>query len=163
MTNKAAALIAAFVLAAGATALAGSPPAKKLFGPIAGGLQKSAVTVLLPGNLPPEDGLRAELVSAGAKGYSIDLDFDPDCHQASACYDGSISGAPSPGGTPPGKPVKTSLGVTAYFVLGPCGASCSNSTLTFDYKGNRYVFEEKGGSLDSLSQWVKDVITLDAL
>jgi hypothetical protein len=136
--------------------------ATRLFAPIAPGLAKSAIPVLVPGALPAADleGLRAELLSAGPAGYAIDLDYTPDCHGATACYLGHISGMKSPvdGNALHGTRVPMDyLGTTGFFVLGPCGASCSDSTLTFEVHGFLYVFAEKGASLETLSKWVSSI------
>ena len=137
---------------------------QQLFAPIAQGLKQSAVPVLVPGTLPADDlhGLRAELRSAGRDGYTIELDYAADCNGATACYLGRISGERSNGSKPPGSKVALSGGTTGYFVLGPCGASCSDSTMTFDRGGYRYVFAEKGASRDSLAQWASSIVTLPA-
>ena len=159
-------LVAAFAFAfcAGSAIAAGSDTAfaTKLFAPIASGLQNSAVPVLLPGSLPAADleGLRAELRSANGNGYAIDLDYAADCNGATACYLGQITGKPSNGSKLSGTPVALSNGTTGYFVLGPCGASCSDSTITFDSNGSRYVFAEKGATLDSLKKWTVSIAPL---
>jgi hypothetical protein len=136
--------------------------ATRLFAPIVPGLAKSVVPVMVPGALPAADldGLRAELISSGPDGYSIDLDYTPDCHGATACYLGHISGIKSPGD---GKALHGTrvpmdyLGTTGFFVQGQCGASCSDSTITFEVYGFLYVFAEKGATLETLSQWVSSM------
>jgi hypothetical protein len=156
------------VLLTAALALAAYPSsadrtfARALFAPIAGKLANSAVPVLLPGAMPADDlqGLRAELRSAGENGYSIDLDYAADCNGATACYLGNVSGKPSNGDDPEGKPVTLKSGATAYFFAGPCGASCSDSMLTFDRGSYRYVFAEKGASKDDLLKWAASIVSL---
>lgn len=148
--------------------VAATPPAadrafaQALFSPIAGALSKSAVPVLLPGALPAADlkGLLAEVAAAGAQGYTVDLDYARDCHEATACYAGQIRGARSDGSKLKGEPVALSNGATGYFVLGPCAASCSDSTLTFDSAGNRYVFAAKGAAKPYLVQWAASIVPL---
>src|SRR6185436_2515259 len=94
-----------------------------------------------------EDQLYAQVESATAKAYSVLIDFDPECHGSTACHFGEISGkAIANGARPPrGKPVKLAKKTTGYFVDGPCGASCSDSTLTWDEGGYRYTVAEKAG------------------
>lgn len=133
-----------------------------LFAPIASGLSKSGVAVLLPGALPKDDlqGLRAELRSANANGYEIELDYAAGCNGATACHLGTISGSRSSGSKLSGKPVRLPIGVTGYYVPGPCGASCSDSSVSFVYRGNLYAFAAKGGSLAYLSQWTSSIARL---
>jgi hypothetical protein len=135
--------------------------AQGLFAPIIKGLEKSKVPVLLPGALSAADlkGLRAELRSAGSDGYAIDLDYAADCNGASACYLGQITGGRSNGSKLHGTPVTLPIAATGYFVEGPCGASCSDSTITFDLHGVRYVFAEKGASLETLKGWTASIVT----
>ena len=137
---------------------------KALFAPIAAGLHESGVPVLLPGSLPKDDmqGLRAELRSANAGGYEIELDYAADCNGATACHLGTISGARSSGTKPGGKAVHLANGMTGYYLAGGCGASCSDSSITFDRAGNRYVFAAKGASLEYLSQWTASIEALSA-
>ncbi len=145
-----------------AAAAADSVSSNAVFLPIAAGLRKSAVPVLLPGRLPADDahGLRAELRSAGKAGYAIDLDYSADCNGASACYLGAVSGRRSDGSKLPGTATKLANGTTAYYVQGACGASCSNSTMTFDTGGDRYVFAAKGASQAYLEVWTQSLRTL---
>lgn len=135
--------------------------AKRAFAPILKPLSKSAIPVLLPGALPGPDLINAiaELQSAGANGYEIDLALAPDCGGATACHIGHISGHRSDGSTIAGEKVSIALGLTGYFVEGPCGASCSDSTITFDRNGYRYVFGEKGASKGDVAELTASLVT----
>jgi hypothetical protein len=151
-----------FLLGASASPTAAErSAAKHAFAPLLARLAKSGVPVLLPGALPGPDLINASahLDSVGGDGYSIELALAPDCNGATACHIGQISGEKSGGSTPKGEAVVLPLGVTAHFVLGPCGASCSDSTLTFDRNGYRYVFAEKGASKGDLRELASTIVT----
>jgi hypothetical protein len=135
--------------------------AKHAFVPLLPSLSKSGVPVLLPGSLPGPDLINAipQLESADANGYSIELGLAPDCYGATACRIGHISGKKSDGSALKGEPVSLPIGVTGYFILGPCGSSCSDSTLTFDRNGYRYAFGEKGASKGDLREFASTIVT----
>lgn len=73
---------------------------------------------------------------------------------------GSITGSRSDGSPLTGTPVRLAIDAIARCVRGACGASCSDSTLTFRFGGNRYVFAAKGATLAYLSQWTASIVTL---
>ncbi|HTA40724.1 MAG TPA: hypothetical protein VK760_16700 [Candidatus Acidoferrales bacterium] len=156
--------IVAFFVLLGASAsptAAELAAAKHAFVPLLGSLSKSAVPVLLPGSLPGPDLINAipQLESADGKGYAIELGLAPDCGGATACHIGHISGMKSDGSALPGEKVSLPIGVTGYYVLGPCGASCSDSTITFDRNGYRYEFAEKGASKGDLREFAATIVT----
>jgi hypothetical protein len=135
--------------------------AQHAFEPLLAALSKSAVPVLLPGSLPGPDLIIAipQLESANGNGYAIELGLAPDCNGATACHIGHLSGKKSDGSPLKGAPVPLPIGETAYFILGPCGASCSDSTLTFDRAGYRYEFSEKGSSKGDLREFASTIVT----
>lgn len=162
MKFRSAASLACVVLLMAASPAAERAAAKRAFAPIFSALEKSAVPVLLPGALPGPDLINAtgQLDSAGKNGYSIELALAPDCGGADACHIGQISGKPSDGSDLSGDEVDLPIGVTGYYVQGACGASCSDSTITFDRNDARYVFAEKGASKADLMQLTATIVSL---
>jgi hypothetical protein len=154
------ALVALFALL-GASSAAERSAAKHAFTPLLAGLSKSGVPVLLPGALPEPDLVNsiATIESADSKGYAIELALAPDCGGATACHIGHVQGMKADGSALSGEKVWLPSGVTAYYVLGPCGASCSDSTITFDRNGDRYEFAEKGASKADLTQFASSIVT----
>jgi hypothetical protein len=160
-------VIAAAVLAAALLGASASPTAaeraaaKHAFVPLLARLAKSAVPVLLPGSLPGPDLINAipQVESANADGYAIELGLAPDCTGATACHIGHISGTKSGGSALKGEKVALPIGVTGYYVNATCGASCGDSTITFDRGGYRYEFAEKGASKGDLREFAATIVT----
>jgi hypothetical protein len=163
MTNRFAATILAVALlgASASPSPAELAAAKHAFVPLLPALSKSAVPVLLPGSLPGPDMINAipELESAGGKGYEIELGLVAGCGGATACHIGHIGGTKAPGAALTGEKISLPIGVTAYYNRGDCGASCSDSTLTFDRDGYRYEFTEKGASKGDLREFANTIVT----
>jgi hypothetical protein len=156
-----AALLAVALLGASAGPTAAErAAAKHAFGPLLPKLAKSSVPVLLPASLPGPDLINAipQIQFADNKGYDIELGLVADCNGV-ACHIGSISGMPVNRLAITGEKITIPLGVTAYFVKGDCGASCSDSTITFDLHGYRYQFAEKGASKGSMREFVNTIVT----
>jgi hypothetical protein len=154
--------LASFLAMLGATTVtAERTAAKHAFAPILSSLAKSGVPALLPGKLPGPDlvNATAQLESAGSKGYAIELALAPDCNGATACHIGEVAGSKSDGSTLKGSKVTLPSGVTGYVVLSACGASCSDSSITFDRDGYRYVFSEKAGSKADLVEFASSIVT----
>jgi hypothetical protein len=156
--------IVAFFVLLGASAsptAAELAAAKHAFVPLLASLSKSAVPVLLPGSLPGPDLINAipQLESANGNGYAIELGLAPDCGGATACHIGHVAGTKSDGSTIEGERVSLPIGVTGYYVQGSCGASCGDSTITFDRNGYRYEFAEKGASKGDLREFAATIVT----
>ncbi len=103
-------------------------------------------TTKVPAQLPtifPEltsTHLYATLSIAKPGHYMIEVDFSATCNGADACHYADLEGVRAPGtGKPAGSPIKLTDSVTGYFRLGQCGASCAESTITWDAGGFRYT------------------------
>ena len=156
----------AVVVCAAAQAATVHPSAfsRALFAPVVKQLSKSAVPVLLPGGTwsdPSAPPLIAIVHRANAKGYDVELAYTADCNYADACTSGEISGTRIDGRVLTGTALHLPIGATGFFIQGGCGASCAESTITFDLRGYRYVFASKGG-LRELRALTQRIATLAA-
>ena len=128
-----------------------------VFAKIAEAARASAVPIFVPATLPLKtmSHIHAIVNEADRRGYSIELSFRSTCVGGAGCHVGRIEGRPSSGTRIPGRPLKIDvLGgakVTGYFSPGACNAYCSDSTVTFDYRGNRYVIGDRSGAADRLA------------
>lgn len=126
---------------------------KAIFAPVVGELKKrTRVPVRLPTQLPgvttEEPQLYAAIEQATASGYTVNIDFDPDCRAATACHHGSVYAAKM---TPRnsrmrGRAVRLTNGMTGYFVDAVCGASCGESTLSWKQDATLYTVAIKAGA-----------------
>jgi len=123
----------------------------------------SKVPLKLPTYFATEDEdykLYATVDAATVAAYSVELALVPDCAGATACHWGEVAGkALKAGSRPPkGRAVKLVQNITGYFVDGKCGASCSDSTLTWDQAGHRYTVAIKAGKSSSLVKMANSAI-----
>jgi hypothetical protein len=134
----------------GAAAKAVSP----IFRPLLPALARTQVPLKLP-TVFPEAGthrLYATLGTAKRGHYIIEIDYTADCHGANVCHYGDLEGRRAPGtGKPTGSPVQLGHHVTGYFVLGQCGASCAESTITWDSGRFRYTVGAKVSRADLIT------------
>jgi hypothetical protein len=135
-----------------------------VFAPILQSLQaKTKVPLRLPGYLATENethALYAIVESASVLGYEIQLAFSEDCSGGNVCHYGIVSGRAI--GTkvnrPKGEKVPLANGLTGYFVDATCGATCSDSTLTWDQGGFRYTVGLKAEKLDTVKKVAESAI-----
>src|SRR5205823_5800857 len=92
--------------------------------------------------------------------YYIGLDFSPDCNGANACHYGSLAGELAASLDPiSGQKVSLSGGLTGYFTDAGCGASCSESTLSWEQGGVRYTVGVKAAKVETLVKIANSAIT----
>lgn len=122
---------------------------------------KTQVPLLLPGFIPESEGSQVYATVSGVKRsqYEINLAFTEDCNDATACRLGMMAGKVKPAGTPEGTSVVLAGSRKGYFVDATCGASCSDSTLTWDQSGYRYTVGIKAGKLDSLIKMANSMVS----
>jgi hypothetical protein len=125
--------------------------------------QKTRVPLKLPSYLATENEtnpLYAIAVTVALKRYELQLAFTPDCTGGNVCRYGMVSGEVIAFGEnrARGKPAKLARGITGYFVDAKCGANCSDSTLTWQQGGYRYVVGIKAANLDTLRKVANSAI-----
>jgi hypothetical protein len=118
---------------------------------------RTTVPLRLPRYLATENEtnkLYAIIDSASPSQYDIQIAFTEDCSGGNVCHFGSVSGHKiGPNESPmKGTSVRLQNGITASFVNAICGASCSDSTLTWDENGYRYMVGFKAEKLDTLKK-----------
>ncbi len=95
--------------------------------------KKSHVPIILPRDLGNKDEpapLYARLESISPNEYRIIIGFSPDCEGGNACRWGTVSGEKNSNASgASGVKVLLSKGITGYFILGKCGAVCSDSRI----------------------------------
>lgn len=124
--------------------------------------QQTQLSVLLPGFVPEADyvPIYPIVTSATPSKYEIMLGYTEDCNGGTACRLGMISAETI---TPAAKQLtgeKVSLpnGMTGYFLDATCGANCSDSTISWDYKGSRYTLGIKAGRKEDLVKMANSAI-----
>ena len=125
--------------------------------------QRTRVPLRLPSYLATESEtspLYAIIMTATSKRYELQLAFTPDCDGENVCRYGMVSGivAPPRPKRPPGKPVKLMRGITGYFIDAKCDRTCSDSTLTWQQDGHRYVVGIKAADIDTLRKVANSAI-----
>lgn len=75
------------------------------------------------------------------------MGYAEDCYGGTACRLGMISAEKltETATEPPGSQVSLEDGIIGNFVEGSCGANCSDSTISWDYRGSRYTLGIKVG------------------
>lgn len=129
-----------------------------IFAPIVASLRsKTKVPLRLPTYLATESETNRlygiiELVSSSA--YEIQVAFTQDCSGGNVCHYGTVSGRSTKPGEagPKGRPVSLANGHTGYFIDATCGATCSDSTFTWDDHGYRYTIGLKAEKLETLKK-----------
>lgn len=111
------------------------------------------VPVILPYQFPSISGaLYATITNVSAASYAVELDRDPNCLGAHACYEGFVAGYS--GKTAPaisGSPTILANGKTAYFTPTECGgAGCSDAILIFKIASSVYIVGRNAGKVDQL-------------
>jgi hypothetical protein len=129
-----------------------APPAAIFQAAVAELSPKTNVPILLPKTVTDADRLFARVTAAEPARYEISLDYTPDCQGSTACRWGSFAGAVSAPTVQvvQGKAVALQNGIMADFVDAKCGASCSDSTLTWEQAGHRYRIALKAGKEQTL-------------
>jgi hypothetical protein len=129
--------------AGGAYATGLQPPANPIFKSILPALKRAGVPVYLP-TIFPEKGhshLYASLLEAKPGYYSFTIDFTADCRGADACNYAYLQGERAPTGRHEairGSRVVLGGNITGYFLLGTCGASCAESSITWVSASHEY-------------------------
>jgi hypothetical protein len=117
---------------------------KPLFRPLLPALARTRVPAYLP-TVFPEKGtarLYASMYSARPGLYEVYIEYTPNCDGGDACHYGDLEGrrrAASGGSLLRGALVDLGHHVTGYFVLGGCGASCAESTIS--WRVGSYAYE----------------------
>jgi hypothetical protein len=110
------------------------------------------IPIVLPTYLGTEDEdhpIYAIVDVASQSRFKILLAFTKDCLGQNVCRYGMVSGQIARS-SPKGKATTLSRGVTGYFVDATCDGHCSDSTITWDMKGYRYVIGIKAEKIDRL-------------
>ncbi len=107
---------------------------------------RTRLAVVLPSRLPDlgqgRTKLYASLSEATPRGYEIVLGFTPDCSGGTACRIGTIGArmVAAPQVQLEGKAVTLGNGTAGWFAPATCGASCSDSLVTWrDGETERFV------------------------
>jgi hypothetical protein len=113
------------------------------------------VPLRLPSYLATDEytpALYAILESATPSEYQIQLAFKETCTAGNVCHYGRLSGraTQSSDDQPKGRREQLAKGITGYFVDATCDAACSDSTLTWNEGGYRYVVGLKGERAEAL-------------
>lgn len=124
---------------------------------------KTKVPLRLPSYLATQNEthpLYAIIESASPSAYEIQIAFTRDCYRGNACHYGVLSGRRTrkKEGQPQGRRISFANGLTGYFVESRCGASCSDSTLTWDENGHRYKVGLKAEKLDTLKKVAESTV-----
>ncbi len=126
-----------------------------VFRPILPRLKGLAIPVLLPTMIPRQNQgglhLYATVDDHGQFSYLINLGFAPDCHGATACRFGEVTGGPEVDTPtifdyPRGRQLHLHNGALALYYPFTCGASCGDSVLVFQVDGVVYTVSLKAGS-----------------
>lgn len=125
--------------------------------------QKTHVPLRLPTYLALEEethSLTAIIELATPTRYRLQLAFTPDCTGGNACRYGMVSGQAvgRKAKRMRGKAVKLAKGITGYFIDAECGANCSDSTLSWQQGGYRYMVGIKAASLEILRKVANSAI-----
>lgn len=124
---------------------------------------KTDVPLRLPRYLATENEtspLYANVASASPSKYEIELGFTPDCSGGNVCHYGQVAGRRIKAGEghARGKSIRLATGIIGYFVDATCGATCSDSTLTWDENGYRYTVALKAEKLETLKKVAESAI-----
>lgn len=143
---------------------------RAIFAPITAELKRrSGVPVRLPKRLTgvtsEDPQVYAMIEKAGPAGYTVDVDFDPQCMGATACHHGAIYAQRA---TPRnsrlrGRLVRLAQGATGYFVDAQCGASCSESKLSWKQDNTIYTVAIKAGALSDLTVMANSMLASSPL
>jgi hypothetical protein len=135
-----------------------------LFQPVLASVkQKTGLKIALPTVFDGVDAsqLYAYVEKADKSGYFLEIGYTPDCNGATACRYGSLAGEPVTPGQKPLSGTKVTLanGLTGYFTDASCGASCGDSTLTWQQGNVRYTVGSKAGLQAALVKIANSAIT----
>ena len=111
--------------------------------------RQARIPVLIPSVLPANGITRIyESVDVVQRGkYRVSFAAVQDCHEATACYVGSVSGGFPPSGVGHAtERVRLRDGTIASFAGFHCGASCGSSLLDFRWHNVWYELELHAGS-----------------
>lgn len=124
--------------------------------------KRTSLPIVLPttfDDIPPGV-LFAYTDRATLNSYIIGIDYEPACKGANACRYGSLTGRLAASLTPiSGQKVSLTGGITGYFTDASCGASCGDSTLSWEQGGVRYTVGVKAAKLDTLVKIANSAIT----
>lgn len=143
---------------------------RAIFAPITAELKRrSGVPVRLPKRLTgvtsEDPQVYAMIEKAGPAGYTVDVDFDPQCMGATACHHGTVYAQKA---TPRnsrlrGRLVRLAQGMSGYFVDAQCGASCSESKLSWKQDNTIYTVAIKAGALSDLTAMANSMLASNPL
>jgi hypothetical protein len=110
-------------------------PVNPAFQSILPALARTHVPAYLPTVFPEAAGKRlyATVQQAVPGRYQITVDYTPGCHGADACHYGDLMGRQRAASAAAMSGTRVALGgrLTGYLVLGTCGASCAESTISW--------------------------------
>jgi len=144
--------------------LTSTPQLHPAFQPILANLKsRTQVAILLPTVIPDIETsqIYATLSSANATSYQIEIGFSADCNGATVCRVGSVLAETVKPNSPPNKGSSVALanGTSGYFVDFACGASCSDSTLTWNQANVRYTVTMKAAKIETLVKMANSAIS----
>jgi hypothetical protein len=139
------------------------PRYHRVFQPLLARLRAGTkIPIRLPQEIPDAGNspLYAALNEINPERYSIELAFAPDCHGATVCRFGEVSGEKKTPQTPAlsGQKLTLTRGITGYFTPAVCGANCSDATLIWQQDGIRYTIALKAGRRESLQRMAESAI-----
>ena len=106
------------------------------------------VPVILPQTFDEEIKLYSSALIVHWDSYLIGIWDTPDCNDVMVCRLGHMeAGRPSAKRLTGTRVYLKQFRVYAYYVQGPCGFGCQDSTLAFELHGFRYVLGIKGSNL----------------
>ncbi len=136
-----------------------------VFEPLVSDLKsKTKVPIYLPsflGEVSKNYTIYAQTVDAARDSYELSMGLTPDCN-GNACYFGEIKGALINSGTVrnDGAAVGLANGITGYFLLYSCGASCGESTLSWWSQNKyQYILAIKAGDQTDMVKIANSMIT----
>jgi len=145
----------------GTVVASGAQPAPNpVFKPLLSKLKRSHVPLVLPSWVLPVSPMYATIEILKPGHYYVALGYTRDCHEATACNIGAAEGQRITRSTPAfhGKATPLARHIAGHFVKYTCGASCDDSTLSWNEKGYRYLVAIKAGSLKQLTRMANSAI-----
>ena len=96
-----------------------------------------------------------------ADSFQLYFDYEEGCGGSTACNQGMIAGEKLTAESEPntGIALKLAKNIIGYYVDFDCGASCGDSTITWDENGYRYTAGLKAGYLTDVRKMANSAIT----
>ncbi len=126
--------------------------------------QKTRIPILLPSLLSTDMPVYGNIDTATNSGYSVNLDYTPDCNGAAVCTYGFLSASKLAENAkrPHGKAVSLASGMIGYFLSNDPEQNCNTgycfASLTWDLRGVRYAVELKSDKESDLIQAANSAI-----